>query len=408
MNLGLNDFEFKRILGVGAFGAVWLVKKKTTNDEYALKIIDCSQQMDRNQKENLKAESDIFEILTGEYVVKAIYSFQFENYLFFVLDYISGGDFRLLLNRECRLDEETTKFYIAEIIIAIEYLHSQNIIHRDLKPENVLLDKNMHIKLADFGLSEVGIANKLQLNNNEQSVINPSKKNRVVGTPDYIPPEVINGVSTSNPSIDWWSLGVMIYEFVVGYLLVVILLKKFLVILKKETQNGLQLGILKMIFLLKYKIQLLNYLILIINKDQEQKVQTISKIINFQRFFQLKINKCFIYRCRLENIFKQKASLEGYNQDEDQSVYVSEQQLIKMQREKEKLEKLLKRYSIDKRRSTIKIDGIKNLWRVDLLATMNKQEAEAIKSKVEQQVIKNQEKMNKLLKAAINLENSQM
>lgn len=111
--------------------------------------------------ENLKAESNVFEILTGEYVVKALWSFTIENCLVFVLDYMSGGDLANTLKYYCRLEEDVAKFYIAEIVLAIAYLHSQDIIHRDLKPENVLLDQNGHIKLADFGLSEIGLKNKI-------------------------------------------------------------------------------------------------------------------------------------------------------------------------------------------------------------------------------------------------------
>lgn len=103
----------------------------------------------------------MFAILTGDHVVKAMYSFSFESQLCFVLDYLSGGDIGRVLRYFGRLDENVTRFYIAEIILAIEYLHSIGIIHRDLKPENVLLDKCGHIKLADFGLSEVGLTKKI-------------------------------------------------------------------------------------------------------------------------------------------------------------------------------------------------------------------------------------------------------
>jgi len=142
---------------MGAFGSVWHVKRTATKDEYALKIIDCAEKLDTSVKENLQAERNIFEILTGDFVVKAISSFSQDNCLFFLLEYLSGGDFNSILQEYYRLDEDIAKFYIAEVILAIEYLHSQEIIHRDLKPDNILLDKNGHIKLADFGLSEIGI-----------------------------------------------------------------------------------------------------------------------------------------------------------------------------------------------------------------------------------------------------------
>lgn len=149
------------MLGEGAYGCVWLVKKKTTNDEYALKIIDCSSKNDVNSMQNLKAENDAFEILTGEYVVKAHYSFTSGALMVFVMEYLKGGDFAKILKNYIRLDETVAKFYVAEIVLAIDYLHSIGIVHRDLKPDNILLDDRGHIKLTDFGLSEVGITNKV-------------------------------------------------------------------------------------------------------------------------------------------------------------------------------------------------------------------------------------------------------
>ena len=127
------------------------------------------------------------------------------------------------------MDENVARFYIAEVVLAIESLHRKNIIHRDLKPHNILLDANGHIKLADFGLSEVGLARKInysdEIKHEDQLLLEkePMKeaklkrnKNRIVGTPDYIPPEVILGRSTSNKTIDWWSVGVLLYEMLVG------------------------------------------------------------------------------------------------------------------------------------------------------------------------------------------------
>ncbi len=121
LNFGIKDFEFIRVLGTGAFGAVWLVKKKNTNDFYAMKVIECSS--DGNFIDNLKAERNVFELLDGEFVVKAYYSFTYENYLFFLLEYMKGGDFASILEAYCALDEKVAKFYIAEIVLAIDSLH---------------------------------------------------------------------------------------------------------------------------------------------------------------------------------------------------------------------------------------------------------------------------------------------
>lgn len=174
---------------------------------------------------------------------------------------MSGGDLSALLKEFSRFDNETTKFYAAELVLAIDSLHQKGIIHRDLKPENVLIDTKGHIKLADFGLSEVGVSKKLKekctpyiktikkisvtefnsneeilqlspqrsssigkevrflgskSNNNSRAFLRSRKSNRIVGTPDYIPPEVLKGYSISNETIDWWSLGVILYEMLVG------------------------------------------------------------------------------------------------------------------------------------------------------------------------------------------------
>ncbi|KRX00728.1 Protein kinase-like domain [Pseudocohnilembus persalinus] len=291
VNIGLKDFEFIKILGVGGYGSVWLTKKINTNDEFAVKIIEIDKDMDEKAIQNLRAERDIFEIIAGDFVVKAFYSFFDQGFLFFVLDYMPGGDFETVLRTYCRLDEDIAKFYAAETILAIEYLHINNIVHRDLKPANILLDKYGHIKLADFGLSEIELEKKVnkkfskktlnsiaeipdiiksdkvqqykkssselqqeeQLNNFSEDFQNPiqakhqqdisyqdfefqlmqskqiinekklkqkqkqKSQKRIVGTPDYIPPEVLNLECTSNPSMDWWALGVIIYEMTVGF-----------------------------------------------------------------------------------------------------------------------------------------------------------------------------------------------
>ncbi|EGR32878.1 protein kinase domain protein [Ichthyophthirius multifiliis] len=259
LSVGFKDFEFLKMLGKGAYGGVYLVKKVSSNDLFAMKVIDCSGKLDQKYIETLKSERNVFELITGDWVVKAFYSFSHENYLCFVQEYMMGGDFMKILNTYTALDEQIVRIYMAQLVCAIEYLHSLDIVHRDLKPDNMLIDYTGHLKLADFGLSEVGFNQKLnqhiiqKTNNNDknnnnvtqiidceeekfeteikfegkhkqqdnnqieqQQQIQQAKVARIVGTPDYIAPEVINGLSSNNKSLDWWSMGVIMYEFLVG------------------------------------------------------------------------------------------------------------------------------------------------------------------------------------------------
>ena len=138
------------------------MKKKTTNDLYALKVIDCSQQDMDSYIETLKSERNVFEILNGAYVTKAYYSFTHGTFLCFLMEYMMGGDITSILKMYTCLDELIVKYYMAELVLALDYLHENGIVHRDLKPENILLDELGHVKLADFGLSELGVKGRIK------------------------------------------------------------------------------------------------------------------------------------------------------------------------------------------------------------------------------------------------------
>lgn len=277
--------------------------------------------MGKNQLDSLKKEQQVFGVVTGEYVVKAIFSFVHETFLCIVMEYMKGGDLSSLLEEYVLFSEDFSRFYTAEIVLALEYLHKLNIIHRDLKPDNVLIDVSGHLKLSDFGLSEFGVSQKISkkrsgsfiyndarrktslliydvfqqklpslvLDNsmaisvkkekkdgryrtsifknlhesNEKSIeksieklgcekileevdknssipninininstlnsrgsgsinysgLKKSAMHRIIGTPDYIPPEILKGTDYNNPSSDFWSLGVMLFEFATGSL----------------------------------------------------------------------------------------------------------------------------------------------------------------------------------------------
>mmetsp|Transcript_3344 Transcript_3344/g.2898 ORF Transcript_3344/g.2898 Transcript_3344/m.2898 type:complete len:185 (+) Transcript_3344:1056-1610(+) len=153
----IKDFDFIKPIGKGAFGRVWLVKRKNTGDLYAMKVINFAERMNRNYLDTLQKEKKIFQKLKGNWVAKALFTFVHENYLCIVMEFMVGGDFCSILEQYCALDEEVARFYIAEIIIALDSLHKLDIVHRDIKPDNILLDKFGHIKLTDFGLSDIGI-----------------------------------------------------------------------------------------------------------------------------------------------------------------------------------------------------------------------------------------------------------
>ena len=127
-----------------------------------MKTIDYLDEKNKCNFSRIAEESRIYDVLTGDFIAKALFKFNFQNYLCFVMEYLPGGDFASLLENVGRLSESTARFYLAEIVLAIEHLHKLSIIHRDLKPENILLSSTGHIKLTDFGLSQLGKLNQFQ------------------------------------------------------------------------------------------------------------------------------------------------------------------------------------------------------------------------------------------------------
>jgi serine/threonine protein kinase len=152
----IKDFEILKPISKGAFGSVYLAKKKATGDCYAIKVLKKSDMVAKNQVMNVRSERMILARVDSPFVVKLFYSFQSKDNLYLVMEYLNGGDCSALLKAVGNLDEPWARRYAAEVILALEYLHERGIIHRDLKPDNLLIDCHGHLKLTDFGLSRVG------------------------------------------------------------------------------------------------------------------------------------------------------------------------------------------------------------------------------------------------------------
>nr|VDC72313.1 unnamed protein product [Brassica rapa] len=226
----IDDFEIIKPISRGAFGRVFLAKKRTTGDLFAIKVLKKADMIRKNAVESILAERDILINVRNPFVVRFFYSFTCRDNLYLVMEYLNGGDlYSLLRNLGC-LEEDIVRVYIAEVVLALEYLHSEGVVHRDLKPDNLLIAHDGHIKLTDFGLSKVGLINStddlsgpgISLLDEEESQLPTSehqlerrKKRSAVGTPDYLAPEILLGTGHA-ATADWWSVGIILFELIVG------------------------------------------------------------------------------------------------------------------------------------------------------------------------------------------------
>jgi microtubule-associated serine/threonine kinase len=212
-----DDFDRIKIISQGAYAAVYLVKHKETRQRFAMKRIAKQSLQLRNQVQRAFLERDIMTFTENPFVVSMYCSFETKNHLCMIMEYVEGGDVRTLLNNIETLPEEITRMYSAEVVLALEYLHSYGIVHRDLKPDNLLITSLGHIKLTDFGLSKVGLMRRATEIYEERDIEEGPKfdDQDMVGTPDYLAPEVILK-QDYNSDVDWWALGVIIYEVLHG------------------------------------------------------------------------------------------------------------------------------------------------------------------------------------------------
>mmetsp|Transcript_9799 Transcript_9799/g.21211 ORF Transcript_9799/g.21211 Transcript_9799/m.21211 type:complete len:656 (-) Transcript_9799:1629-3596(-) len=199
----LDSFKMIKVIGKGSFGKVFLVREIKTGETYALKVLRKDNIIKRNQVEHTKTERSVLGYVKHPFIVGLNMAFQTKDKLFFVLDYCAGGELFFHLGKLGRFPEDRAKFYAAEIVLAIDYVHSLDIVYRDLKPENVLLDHRGHIRLTDFGLSKEGI------------VSSSSGANSFCGTPEYLAPEILDRLGHGR-AVDWWSLGALLYEMLTG------------------------------------------------------------------------------------------------------------------------------------------------------------------------------------------------
>lgn len=201
--LKITDFITNKTLGTGTFGTVKeAVFKKNMSFEFALKIVKKSHIKKLNQLPLIENEKRILSIISHPFIVNSIAQFEDDDSFYFLFEKAEGGELFSLLTKTKGFSFSTGQFYISEILLALRYLHINDIIYRDLKPENVLLDGNGHAKLIDFGFAKI---------------IENNRTYTLCGTPEYIAPELLcNKGKGYDKGVDWWALGVFIYELYVG------------------------------------------------------------------------------------------------------------------------------------------------------------------------------------------------
>ena len=202
MELKRSTFILGTTLGTGTFGRVRLVTYKQTKKPlyFALKMLRKSEIIRTKQVNHIKAEKNILSNIHHPFIVNMYASFKDEGYLYMLMEYVIGGELFTQLRKAGRFNNDIARFYGAEILLALEYLHSLNIVYRDMKPENLLIDRDGHIKITDFGFAKVV----------------EDRTWTLCGTPEYLAPEIIQSRGHGK-AVDWWALGILLYEMLAGY-----------------------------------------------------------------------------------------------------------------------------------------------------------------------------------------------
>jgi len=202
--VGFTDFEFLKVLGRGTFGKVVLCREKSSSTLYAIKILKKEVIINKGEVEHTMTENRVLQTTKHPFIIGLKYSFTTEDRLCLVMEYVNGGELFVHLSKERQFTEDRARFYGAEITSAIGYLHSRGIVYRDIKLENLLLDKDGHIKIADFGLCK-------------ENIKDDNTTNTFCGTPEYLAPELLED-NDYGLAVDWWGVGCVLYEMIVGRL----------------------------------------------------------------------------------------------------------------------------------------------------------------------------------------------